>query len=373
MVKKGLAVLMLAAAALFLGYALSGSNAANRDSGCYWASGWLLLHHQNPYDVHALLQVERLAGYSGGRAAAMRNPPSALWMAIPLGFLPSRAAGILWSLGIVAMVMASVRILWIIHGRQPNRLHLMGYLFPPVLATILAGQTSAVMLLGICIFLWQHQARPMLAGAALAICSIKPHLFLPLAVVFLLWVAAEKAYRVLAGAVLALAAMSLAPLLLRPTLWIDYRSMMRAENLLVPTLSSLLGLAHPQWPWLRFVPALVACVWAAWYFRTRQWEWVRDGSLLLLVCLVTAPYAWFTDETVLLPAMLYAFYRASSRSLFLYMIPCGIALIEVLAGVPLLPFYIWTPLAWLSWYAANARSHQKPHTLLLTPQWQAQS
>jgi hypothetical protein len=268
---------------------------------------------------------------------------------------------VLWSLGVVGMVMTSIRILWTMHGRPPGRLHLLGYLFPPVLATLLAGQTSAFLLLGICGFLRLHRTRPFLAGGALAVCAIKPHLFLPLLVVFLLWVAAEKAYRVLVGTVLFAAVTALLSIVLRPSIWLDYRSMMHADNLAVPTLSNLLRIAiHPQWGWLQFVPAAIACIWAVWFFRTRRWDWMSDGSLLLLVCLLTAPYAWFTDEAVLLPAMLYAFYRASNRALFLYRVPCGIALIEVLAGVPLFsPFYLWTPLAWLAWYAANARLQPK--------------
>lgn len=367
--KKLIPILMLAAAAIFLGYALSGSDAANRDYVSYWASGRQLLHHQNPYDATALLAVERSAGFRGAHAEMMRNLPSALWIALPPALLPARLGAVLWSLGIVALLMASIRILWTLEGRPPNRLHLIGYLFPPALATILAGQSSAFLLFGICVFLAQHKARPFVAGAALALCTLKPHLFLPLAIVFLLWTWRTRCYRALAGAAAAFAVMAAGSLALRPSIWLDYHAMMGAENLTVPTLSGLLRALHPQWPWLQFVPAAIACIWAAQYFRSREWDWRRDGSLLLLVCVLTAPYAWFTDEAVLLPAMLYAFYRASHRALLLYLVPCSLALVEVMTGVSLFSLaYVWTPLAWLGWYlwssgSLNGQSHSSEPSL----------
>ena len=68
---------------------------------------------------------------------------------------------------------------------------------------------------------------------------------------------------------------------------------------------------------------------------------------------MAAPYAWFTDEAVLLPAILFGLYRASDagRSLLSFGCIAGVALVEVVAGVPLNSgFYLWTAPAWLLWY-----------------------
>ncbi len=73
---------------------------------------------------------------------------------------------------------------------------------------------------------------------------------------------------------------------------------------------------------------------------------------------MVAPYAWFTDEAMLLPAILASLYLASDlgRSLVPYVIIAGIALIEVLAGVRInSPFYLWTSPAWLMWYLWASR------------------
>jgi hypothetical protein len=78
-----------------------------------------------------------------------------------------------------------------------------------------------------------------------------------------------------------------------------------------------------------------------------------QGLLLLLVSVLCAPYAWFSDEAVLLPAVLAGIYRAddSGRSLLPFGFIAGVALIEVFAEIPMTSlFYLWTVPAWLAWY-----------------------
>ena len=48
-----------------------------------------------------------------------------------------------------------------------------------------AGQISIVFLFGVVLFLLFYESRPWLAGAALVPCALKPHLFLPFAIVLL--------------------------------------------------------------------------------------------------------------------------------------------------------------------------------------------
>jgi len=78
-----------------------------------------------------------------------------------------------------------------------------------------------------------------------------------------------------------------------------------------------------------------------------------QGMLVLLVSVACAPYSWFTDESVVLPAVLAGVYRAENAgcSLLPFGIVAGVALIEITMKVPISSlFYLWTPLAWLTWY-----------------------
>ena len=72
-----------------------------------------------------------------------------------------------------------------------------------------------------------------------------------------------------------------------------------------------------------------------------------------MVSVLVAPYAWFTDEALLLPAIMAGLYRTrtSKACINAFGALAGIALLEVLAGVPLTSaYYLWTAPAWLVWY-----------------------
>jgi hypothetical protein len=108
------------------------------------------------------------------------------------------------------------------------------------------------------------------------------------------------------------------------------------------------------------MPTITASMWALWYFfrNLDRWNWNEHGALLLLVSVMVAPYAWFTDEAVLLPAILAGIFRASDnrRSLLPFCFVAGIAFLEVLSGVITNSgFYAWTAPAWLLWYIVATR------------------
>jgi|ERR1700733_3610653 len=359
------ALLMLAAGVCVLAFAMTGNNAANRDFISYWAAGHQLVHHGNPYDGDAILRIERWAGFQDNRPFFMRNPPSAFFMALPLGFVSARAGAIVWSVALIAALIGSIRLLWITQGRPADRLHLVGYLFPPALACLLAGQIGIFILFGVVIFLYFHQSNPYLAGAALLLCALKPQLFLPFGAVLLAWILVRKAYRILVGAGAALMASLALSFFLDPKGWSHYAQMAGAAGLkdeFIPTVSLMFRLiVHRDSIWLQFVPAIAGCAWALWYLWTRRdrWSWMDHGLLLLMVSVMVAPYAWFTDEAVLLPAILAGLYRASDsgRSLLPFGCIAGVALIEVLAGVSINSgFYVWTAMAWLAWYVYAVRA-----------------
>jgi Glycosyltransferase family 87 len=348
----------LVAGIYFVG--LSNKNAAERDFIEYWAVGQQLTHGANPYDFQAVRRLEDSAGRPHANyLLMMRNPPVAFFLAWPLGLVSPKTGLILWLLALLACLSASIWILWILHGRPDNRFHLLGYLFAPSLACLMAGQLGIFLLLGVVLFLCFHQSRPFLAGAALLPCALKPQLFLPLAVALILWALTRKAYSVLAGFTVTLFATCALSFCLDSHAWSQYSQMMRlggALNEPVPVLSvSFRFLLDRNAVWLQFVPETAACVWAFWYFWTRRdrWSWTDHGLLLLLVSVMCTPFGWFTDESILLPAVLAGLYRAvdSRRSLVPLALIAGIALIEALAAVQITsPYYLWTTPAWLAWY-----------------------
>ena len=99
---------------------IAGNLAANRDFLSYWATGRQLVHHGNPYDRDAIWAIEHAAGLDPRTVLIMRNPPWALPLAYPLGFLGLRFAGILWTLLLLTCLLVSIRMIHRLHGSPPT-------------------------------------------------------------------------------------------------------------------------------------------------------------------------------------------------------------------------------------------------------------
>jgi hypothetical protein len=352
--------LTLAITALFLCVApLTGQIAGARDFVVYWATGQQLIHHANPYDVDAMMRIERGAGLPAGYGVLfMRNPPWALPLALPLGLLGVRAGALVWSLLLLGCLWLSVRMVWQMYGRPSKLLNFLGLSFAPALVCLIVGQTSLFALLGLVLFLRLHGTRPFLAGLALWLCALKPHLFLAFGVVLLAWVIVHHRYKVLLGAATALAASSAASWLIDPTAWSDYSHMMRTygiEKEFIPCWSVVLRLwVSPQAIWLQYLLPVLGCGWAlAYFWKWRHtWNWVQDGGVLVLVSILSAPYCWVFDQAVAVPALLQGAYRCRSRALLVFLALASVAIEAGLVSGVKLPsaLYLWTAPVWLVWF-----------------------
>jgi hypothetical protein len=341
------------------------NSAGTRDSVEYWAAGVQLVHHGNPYDPKAILPIELGVGFPADDPALVAlNPPTILPLLAPLGFLGARLAEIVWLLLLLATFIVSVRMVWIMHGRPKNYLHYLGYAFAPALGCLIAGQISLLILLGLVLFLRLHRTYPVLAGASLWFCALKPHLFLPFGIALIAWSIATRCYKVVLGAVLALAASAAIAFFLDPSAWAQYSQIMmqtRIDEIAIPYLSIALRRSiAPNTMWVQYLPALLGCLWAFAYFRRhrRDWDWIAHGSPLMLVSVLVAPYTWLIDQSILIPALLHAVYLTRSRNV-LATLALASAVIEIarVRGLDLLhsAFYLWTAPAWLIWYLYAAR------------------
>jgi hypothetical protein len=133
--------------------------------------------------------------------------------------------------------------------------------------------------------------------------------------------------------------------------------MMRApaiEKEFVPCLSDALRLwLWPQAIWLQYLPAALCCVWALAYFwpRRHAWNWTRNGSPLMLVSIVAAPYCFLYDQGLAIPALLDGAYRTRSRALLAILAYISILIDVELCGVKITSaLYLWTAPVWLAWY-----------------------
>ena len=335
----------------------AGKLSASRDFVSYWATGHQLARHGNPYDRGAIMQIEHAAGLDARAILIMRNPPWALPLVLPLAFVGLRVAGILWTLLLLASLLLSVRLVHQMHGFPASRIHWLGFAFSPGLICLTMGQTSLFALLGLVVFLRYHASRPFAAGAVLWLCALKPHLFLPFMVALAAWMVMTRSYKLLAGAVAALALTSAIATLLDPRAWHDYVELIRSpavENEFIPCLPD--ALRHwlmPQSALLQYLPAALGCAWALVYYwrRRADWNWLTHGSPLMLVSLLLAPYCWLYDQCLAMPALLHGAYSSRSRhlaavlALLMLAADIEIGLVKVTS-----PLWLWTAPAWLGWY-----------------------
>ena len=348
---------------------IAGDIAGARDFVVFWATGQQLVHHADPYDAAAMRRIELSAGLNSHYPVLfMRNPPWALPLALPLGLVGLRLGAFLWSLMIVASLIASVRFLWQMLGRPANRLHWIGLSFGPALVCAMMGQSSVFALLGYVLFLYLYRTRPFLAGMSLWLCALKPHLLIPFGVVLLAWIVYSRSYKIFAGAAVALAASCALAYLLDPTAWGDYSKMMHAARLekeYIPCLIVVLRLwLSPQSMWLQYLAPLLGCVWALAYFWTRRqaWDWSRHGNLVVLVSLVAAPYSWVYDGGLAIPALLQGAYLTRSRLLLIVLAIASVMIeVELVAGVKVTSaLYLWTVPGWFAWYLIACATAGKP-------------
>jgi hypothetical protein len=355
---------------------LTGKIAGARDFVVYWATGQQLAHHGNPYETEALGRIEHGAGLNPGYGILyMRNPPWGLAIALPLGFLGVRIGALLWSLTLLGCLLLSVRLYGELQGRPRSLLNWLGYSFAPGLMCVIIGQTSLFALLGLVLFLRFLERKPFLAGMALWLCTLKPHLFLAFGLVLAIWIVMEKAYRVILGLVVAMALSLGLTWLIAPSAWSQYQQMLRISGIekeFIPCIGVAIRLwVNPQSTLLQYLPAIAGCIWAVvWYWKRRaSWDWKSDGGLLMLVSLVCAPYCWLFDQALAIPALLYGAYITRSRVLLAALALASVAVeASLMMGVKLpSPFFVWVTPAWLAWYLLAIAIKKSPEAVAAIP------
>jgi hypothetical protein len=194
--------------------------------------------------------------------------------------------------------------------------------------------------------------------------------------VLLAWIVVSRSYKVLAGAAAALAASCAVAFVIDPMAWSQYSQMVRTSGIevdFIPCLSFLLRhLVSPQSMWIQYLPPVLACAWALIYFWPRRlaWDWRKDGSLVLLVSILAAPYCWLFDQVLAIPALLHGVFRTRSWNL-LAALALASALVEIALfydvlrrGTAHLPaihhWTYWTAPAWVAWYLVASATFGDP-------------
>jgi len=354
-------------------------NAANRDSIQFWATGRCLVDHRNVFDLQDVLKLQQSQGYQEGRAYLSRIPPWTISAMTPFGLMsPYWTWFFIVTLSAVTLIV-STRLCWHFFGDSQTRAgdcYLASYLFAPVLACFKTGQIGIFLLLGLLLFLRWQKKRPFLAGAALWLPFVKPHLFTVFGLVCLLWILAERRWRIFVGFATTVTVSLGAALALDHNLFTHYLANVRGQAILDEFIPSLAGvfrlLVAPQLIYLQFIPLLAGLVWGIWYWRKHRtdWVWTEHGITLLLVSFLVSPYYFLPDEVVLLPVVFQAtviFFRKSkteSPTAYILSALSCVLLVMVVVNVPLPSgAYAWSGIVWASWHLLGRRAASRAEVL----------
>lgn len=289
-------------------------SAGSHDFVQYWAAAQVLLDGGDPYDAEALLAVEKSVGWPESEPLLLWNPPWTLTLVLPLAFLPFGLAAQVWLVIQIGLLLASSVLLWRTFATADNRVWLALVLsagFAPGLLALLLGQVSIWLLVGVAAFLWAVQGRrDLLAGVALALLTIKPHVAYLVLLAALWWVWRTRRWSVVSGVVAALGAATLPALILSNQVLSHYLHIAvrpPLQDFAPPTIGLWLRtLLRVDWYWLQYLPSLVGGMCLLTWLLRRQgpWDWNHTAPPLLLASVITAAYGWSYDLVVLLPAVL---------------------------------------------------------------------
>jgi hypothetical protein len=301
-------------------------------------------------DFYSFWAGARLAGpqlYDASEAEAIQHavsplvgskryirPPFYALMLWPLGKLPFSLAYVLWFIGNLAAMLAFVR-LW----RFRPAAYITCAFFLPLGWSFGIGQDAPLMLLAIAAGArLVERKREMAGGAVLALCAVKPHLFLFVPVALL----AQKQYRALAGLLASGGALYLLSSAVLGLNWPGafLRAALGNEATIRPRLLGLAGLLSrfgaPAW--ILAVGAIAGAVIV--YRYTQAAAWLPSIAFTVAAGVAFAPRAMAYDASLFLPFLLLEFSPAAVVAL-------GAALLTVVTPAAIVSEVTALTLLWM--------------------------
>ncbi len=289
---------------------------------------------------HDLYDVSKAEDIQHGVSPLVRSkryirPPFYALALRPLGRLPFHSAYIAWS---ILNVAAALGFVWAWRFRPAT--YLACALFLPLGWSFGIGQDAPLLLLAAAVGarLIEQKKEPA-GGAVLALCAIKPHLFLFIPAAL----AAQRRWRALAGMLgagaLLYAVSSMAAGLDWPVVFV--RAVMENEASIRPRLLGVVGLlarvGAPNW----LLPGMMACGAAVAFGYARRSAWLPAVAFAIAAGVVFAPRAMAYDGSLFLPLILLQFSPAA-------VIAAGAALVTVVTPVGIVAEAASVAILWLA-------------------------
>jgi Glycosyltransferase family 87 len=302
----------------------------------YWSAYKAISNGLNPYDPAIMLAIQQPV--NGATAPMMMwNPPWALTLIAPVLQFNFLTSARLWAL--ISLMLCILVISLSLQSVRTNNEYtkwqsyfppfLLGALWAPVLATLIHGQLSLFLAMGLLFWnIGQLKDRKILIIFGMIIFSFKPHLFHTLAI-FTLWkLIVRRDIRLLAGLIFTFAVLLLVTYGMFPTAishYFDSITHPQYSNLVPnlyqwvgPTLGGLIRIGDVSVLGIRsqnlaIILPLCTDIAALIFFKMKQTTKLDPVSICMLSMLsvFTSPFGWFFDYAALLPIHVLLVFRAT--------------------------------------------------------------
>jgi hypothetical protein len=352
----------LSCAALFFAAYQASASLAVQDLAQYWSAAHLV--QSNPYSYQAVADFERASGISVSTPLVLKNPPWAIPFVLPLGLFGYRVSFALWTVFSILAVTSCSRAIWQLFAPADSLTSvLMPLLFGPTIVLLLLGQWTILVLIGITLFLvLVERGRNSLAGASLLLVAGKPHVALLFLIAVALWSIYGKRWAVLYSAGLALAVSCIAVGAINPHIFSQFLERTRlvvGETVSYPNVGGILY-ASSRSHVLALIPQVAGVLWLLfyWFAHRNDWDWKRQGMLVLAVSVACSYYSYPYDEILVLPALIAAFLTGKRTIFYLCFATTNagyaVYLFQIAGSLGFSYMFLsWTATAWLLTYLAS--------------------
>ena len=347
------------------------------DYRAYSSAARVLIIQGNPYDRAQLLAMEQANGFTERAPIMVWNPPWALALFLPFAFLPFPVSTMIWLFLSALLALICGAVLWRELAPHDDRRYWLGMIlavaYMPTVQTLIIGQISLWLLVGITGFLVAMRARrDVLAGVFLILLTIKPHVSFLFLLAVAWWIVRERRWCVLLGGVAALAAACTVVGLISPAVFGQYLRPTAGSPLYwrSTTLGTwLLMVFGAEHYWLQYLPSVLGFIllvgWAL--LRKGVWDLPRLSPGLLLASTIFASYGWGFDQVTLLPVVVVLLARLYCMSHSQRIILLSVYISSQLGMLALnqlridMSYYYWYPLVlaglyiWQLWVARRKK------------------
>jgi len=294
------------------------SRISGQDYSQFWAAGRLNRLGENPYSPEKINEIKsHLSGLDEApRVVAIAyNPPWVLPVFMVFSLVEYTFSRLLWLILSIGILIYCANRLWLAYGGSERRRWvpiLVAFTLGPTFLLLRQGQLTPLVLLGIVGFLYQVELKSndWLAGAFVALVTIKPQLFFLFWIALVFWVIHRKRWKVLLGLGLTLGVFTLIGTAFNRSLFAQYLPTVlgyRPTVWFTPTIGSYLRLLFGhEHVWLQFMPPLAGVLWfaARWRSHGADWRWSAELPPLVFVSLLTMSFGWTYDYVLLYAALI---------------------------------------------------------------------